>query len=383
MVVEYTDSQKRIIEQVDEFCDSHVTEEQVRQWVSFGGVPLSFNDDLRQTKLWDYILPPVLGGVDDRHVERATIIERFMYRAGATLPLLSDMMSFAFLSTMRDKSQKEILEELTTRNRLAFSIAFTESSSGSTSGTVGTTVSWSGTAAHLDGEKTFVSGGQFMPEVLVLANDPIFGAKDGGLSLWLVPVDAPGVQTFPIDAVGQQMLCPAVVSFEGVKLDLDWQIQTEGKLDSMLKRMYELGRLFVSASRLGLAEAALDDAGNYAGPRMGKGRLLSSLPDIQQKIVEMEARVREMQMFVYDAASVMGDGDETHLNVALMKHEVPAKAVQVASDAMQIFGARGYTSAVRAGRIWRDCRGNQVAQGTDEVMTHIASKFIVKKYRDR
>lgn len=35
----------------------------------------------------------------------------------------------------------------------------------------------------------------------------------------------------------------------------------------------------------------------------------------------------------------------------------------------------------RAGRIWCDCRGNQIAQGTDEVMTHIAPKFIVKHYR--
>lgn len=35
----------------------------------------------------------------------------------------------------------------------------------------------------------------------------------------------------------------------------------------------------------------------------------------------------------------------------------------------------------RAGRIWRDCRGNQIAQGTDEVMTHIASKFIVRNYQ--
>ncbi len=379
--MEYTESQKRVIEQVDEFCATHITEEQVKQWVAFGGVPHSFNDDLANTKLWKYVLPPVLGGVSNGHLERAALIERFMRNAGATLPLLSDTMAMAFLSTMRDKSQKEILDELLTRNRFAFSIAFTESTSGSASGPVATTVSWSGTEAHLDGEKTFVSGGQFMPEVLVLANDPIFGANDGGLSLWLVPVDAPGVQTFPIEAVGQEMLCPAVVSFENVKLNLDWQIQTEGKLDAMLKRMFELGRLHVCASSLGLAEAALEDAVDYASHRMVKGRLLASVPDIQRKIVDMEARVREMRMFVYDAARVMSDGDDMHLAVALMKHEVPAKAVEVASAAMQIFGARGYTGASRAGRIWRDCRGNQIAQGTDEVMTHIASKFIVRNYQ--
>lgn len=268
--MEYTESQKRVIAQVDEFCATHITEEQVKQWVAFGGVPHSFNEDLSKTDLWKYVLPSALGGVPNGHLERTALIECFMRNAGATLPLLSDTMAMAFLSTMRDKSQKEILDELLTRNRFAFSIAFTESTSGSASGPVATTVSWSGTEAHLDGEKTFVSSGQFMPEVLVLANDPIFGANDGGLSLWLVPVDAPGVRAFPIEAVGQEMLCPAVVSFENVKLNLDWQIQTEGKLDAMLKRMFELGRLHVCASSLGLAEAALEDAVDYASPSHGQ-----------------------------------------------------------------------------------------------------------------
>lgn len=114
---------------------------------------------------------------------------------------------------------------------------------------------------------------------------------------------------------------------------------------------------------------------------MVKGRLLASVPEIQRKVIDTEARVREMRMFVYDAARVMSDGDDMHLAVALMKHEVPAKAVEVASAAMQIFGVRGYTGASRAARIWRDCRGNQIAQGTDEIMTRIASKFIVRNYQ--
>lgn len=195
--MEYTESQKRVIAQVDEFCATHITEEQVKQWVAFGGVPHSFNEDLSKTDLWKYVLPSALGGVPNGHLERTALIERFMRNAGATLPLLSDTMAMAFLSTMRDKSQKEILDELLTRNRFAFSIAFTESTSGSASGPVATTVSWSGTEAHLDGEKTFVSGGQFMPEVLVLANDPISAPTMGAFRSGLCPSTPPACGPSP------------------------------------------------------------------------------------------------------------------------------------------------------------------------------------------
>lgn len=48
-----------------------------------------------------------------------------------------------------------------------------------------------------------------------------------------------------------------------------------------------------------------------------------------------------------------------------MKRYVPEASVQVASDAMQILGGLGYTEGSRVSRIWEDCRGNQIAEGTD------------------
>ena len=67
---------------------------------------------------------------------------------------------------------------------------------------------------------------------------------------------------------------------------------------------------------------------------------------------------------------------------ALMKRYIPAAATQVASDAMQILGGIGYTDNERVSHIWRDCRGNQLAEGTDQIMVYIAAPLIRKKYRD-
>ena len=62
-----------------------------------------------------------------------------------------------------------------------------------------------------------------------------------------------------------------------------------------------------------------------------------------------------------------------------MKRFVPKAATDVASEALQIFGGAGYTDETRVGRIWQDCRGNQIAQGTDEIMVGLIAKLLVSE----
>ena len=377
--MEYVENRQHVIEVTDAFCDRNITEERVVQWIRSGGVPRAVYEDFYDSELGSYCLPPNLGGRDCPFSERALVVERLMRRAGATLPVLSDMIAMALLSTMRFASQQEIVEDFLSRSgRVSFSQAFSEEGAGSNPADVCTSVSREGEEILLNGEKTFVSNGQFASDTLVLTRDPLFGGVDGGLSLWLVPLSSPGISTFPLSALGQEMLSPAIIQFSQVPLNPDWRIQSEGKLSFMLKRQYELGRVLVCASSLGLARAAMDDALERAATHQVKGRRLGSLPQIQEKLTDMEVALRSMEALVYGAAhDVYLDRQKTHLSCALMKRFVPKAATEVASEALQIMGGVGYTDAERVGRIWRDCRGNQIAQGTDEVMVGPAAKQLM------
>lgn len=368
-----------IIASVDAFCDRHFNEAAIKQWCKSRGIPNGVYSDFYDSDLGSYCLPESAGGRQCSLEDKAVVVMRLMYRAGAMLPFLSDMLAMTLLSSMRELSQREVADELLTKSgRVMFSEAFSEARAGSDASAVETAITSEGGNVLLDGEKTFVSGGQFAPEVLVLARDPLFGCEDGGLSLWLVPLDASGVSTYPLNTVGQAMLSPAVIAFEQVALRPEWRIQTEGRLDAMMKRQYELGRVLICASSLGLALAARDDALDHASSHMVKGQTLGSLPQIQEKLADMEIRIHSMRSLVFQAARTVDAGDpSSHLDCALMKRYVPAAATEVASEALQILGGRGYTDATRTGRIWQDCRGNQIAQGTDEVMVPIIAKFLL------
>ena len=88
-----------------------------------------------------------------------------------------------------------------------------------------------------------------------------------------------------------------------------------------------------------------------------------------------------MRNMLYRAADKIDkEAEDRRLYVALMKRYIPAAATEVASDAMQILGGIGYTVSQRVSAIWEDCRGNQLAEGTDQVMVRIAAPLILDKY---
>ena len=98
-------------------------------------------------------------------------------------------------------------------------------------------------------------------------------------------------------------------------------------------------------------------------------------------LTDMEIRLWNMRNLLYEAAMKSDeDAPDKRLAIALMKRYIPAAATQVASDAMQILGGIGYTERERVSHIWKDCRGNQLAEGTDQIMVYIAAPLIRQKY---
>lgn len=387
IAIDLTDEQKVAVAAVDEFCDVYFSEDAIKQWCKSRGIPSTVYNAFYDSPLGKYCLPEYLGGRECSLAEKSAVIARLSHRAGAMLPFVSDMLSMTLLDSMRETSRREVVEELLTKSgHVSFSQAFSEARAGSDASAVETIVTVEPDGVFLDGTKAFVSGGQFAPEALILARDPVHGLEDGGLSLWLVPIDTPGVSTFPLETVGQQMTAPATLQFDHVELKPEQRIQTEGKLDAMLKHQYELGRILVCAASMGLALAAMDDALDHASTHFVKGQTLGTLPQIREKLADMEVRNRAMCQLVYYAADSVDKGlSRSHLDCALMKRAVPRMATEVASEALQILGGRGYTDKARVGRIWQDCRGNQIAQGTDEVMVHLIAKSLmaVRKEENR
>ena len=377
------EKQKELVyEAVDRFCDEHITEDNIQNWCVSRGIPRDDYIAFYESDIGKYCLPPQVGGWDGPFAARALAVSRLARRAGAILPYQTDFTSAALLSTMYSFVQSGIVSELVADDgRAIFSQAFSESSLQEEALVSGTHVTKNKDGVFLEGVKNYVANGQNISKTLELTRYEVYGKEDGGRSFWLVPLGAAGVYSYPLNTIGQEMTAPASIEFNHVELDPTWRIQTDGKLRQVLDQQYMLGRVLTCAASLGLAQAAMDDALERCAMRHVRGEVLGKLPQIEVKLADMSVKIRLMEAMLEKAASSISDGevtDEQRFNCALMKYCVPKAATEVADSAIQIFGGAGYTDHSRVGRIWRDCRGNQIAQGADEMMIHTVAKQLLK-----
>lgn len=376
--------QRRILDGVRAFGERHFTHENIRQWRKDQNLP---GNVVKEFLDMDFGLIEFVTG--DSHQGQSLfttslILEELSRSAGATIPFVADFLDIHVLARLASAEHFErIAEEYRKTGRLGFSFAVSEPQAGSDIANMSTVARTVDDGYVLDGRKTFVNNGEFTPFILVVACDGDREDEGEGapLSAWLVPYDLEGVRTYPIEKRGQRLLPFSDVLFEGVKLPRWCKLSEGGFSRHDLNSFFRWGRVLTCAGSVGMAQAALDDSVAHAFEREAFGETIASFQQVQLMLVEMEVKVQTMRFMLYQAArSLDEDTEDARLNVALAKHYIPRTAVEVASDAIQVLGARGYTENERAYGIWEDCRGSQIMEGTDQIMVNIAAPLLKKKY---
>lgn len=378
-----SDAECALVTEVRMFAERYFDKASVAQWRRDGGLP----DEV--VKAFVDLDFKGFGVIHRRNHEsydvfaQVLVLEELSRITGAALPFSTDFLQLQILEAFASESQTgPVRMEYQKTGRLAFALAVSEPNAGSDTTSMKTKVSLVDGTPVLSGMKSFVNNGEYAPALLVAAIDEDASMTEGRpvLSLWLIPRDLEGVRVVPEDKIGQSMLPFASIQFDNVPLDESYRLIGDAQGFSQLFRFFEYGRVFVCATALGEAQAAMEDAVRWASERTAFGERVGSFQQIQQMLTDMEVKLANMRNLVYRAAWEFDNGKHDRLTVALMKRYVPETATEVASDAMQILGGRGYTTAERVSSIWKDCRGFQIAEGTDQIMVYIAAPLIMRRY---
>lgn len=360
--------------------------EDIGRWRDEHGLPANVSLEIAQflrekTKIFD---PDVPAG---QYFEAMLIVEQLARAAGAALPLSTDLMGILSLKELNVKRHvNEYCRYYIDNGRFPFAFSSTEPGSGSDTKSLETVVKRVDGIPYLNGRKVFTNNGEFCPYLLISAidSDAIERGVSLPTSLWLVENGSPGIKAMPIKKRGQGILPFADMTFNNVKLEeRDNLMKASNVSSSKLSRIYNIDRLFGCAACLGMAQAAMDDAALRAVDRKSLGRAIGSFQLIEEMILQMQVKIENMRNLAYSAASTLDGKGSSRIEVAMAKWYIPRTSVEVASDAIQIFGAAGYTSSERVYGIWEDCRGYQIASGTDQVMVSIAAPRILAAYEAR
>lgn len=232
----------------------------------------------------------------------------------------------------------------------------------------------------INGQKIYCTISNIAKYILLMTRDPQTENPYKGMSMFLLPTDAPGVRINPLPKVGWWSVPTCEVFIDNVRLPKDALV---GQLNNgwmQLMANFEIERIVLSAACIGAAEAAFEDAAVYANQRVQFGQPIGRFQMIQEKITDMAIKIENMKNYCYKVAWMMDNGVPVRHEHAMAKLYITRASFEVIDDAMQIMGGLGYMMAHRVQRLWRDVRVMRIGGGTDEIMYNIAGPQLLKKY---
>mgnify|MGYP001021762848 CR=1 FL=1 len=288
---------------------------------------------------------------------------------------VDDILTFG-----NEEQQKEILK-YAMQGVKPFTLGFTEPQAGSDSAAMATTATKRDGKVYINGNKTFNTSADRAPYMLCVCRSGVNESPYKDFSMYLFPMDRPGITMEKLDKIGNNMCGTYEVHLDNVECEESDLVGVEGKGFYQLMKNFEWERCVLLAELLGEAQAAMEDAVTYANQRIAFNKPIANFQMTQEKLTEMEIRLQNTRNMLYKTLWELDNDISVQLDSALLKRYGCTECFNVADMALSIFGGIGYTTEVRVGRIWADCRGNLFGGGTPEIMAYIAGRQVAKKYR--
>lgn len=142
----------------------------------------------------------------------------------------------------------------------------------------------------------------------------------------------------------------------------------------------DAGRIGIASQALGIAQASLDVAVEYATKRTAFGQPISKLQAIQQKLADMALRLESARLLTWRAAWLKDQHKPYTKEAAMAKLAASEAATYCSHQAIQVLGGMGYVSDMPAERHYRDARITEIYEGTSEIQKLVIAGSLIKEY---
>lgn len=257
--------------------------------------------------------------------------------------------------------------------------ALTEPSAGSDAGSLKTKAVKQGDHYILNGSKVFITNGGEADTYIVFArtNPDELGSK--GISAFIVEKDTPGFIIGKDEhKMGLHGSRTVQLTFEDAKVPAENLLGEEGEGLKIALANLDVGRIGIAAQSLGIAEAALEHAVGYAKERVQFGKPIAAQQGVGFKLADMATSVEASKLLVYQAAYLRTNGLPCGKEASMAKLFASKTAMEVTTEAIQVYGGYGYTKDYPVERFFRDAKICEIYEGTSEIQRLVISKHLCK-----
>lgn len=347
--------------------------------------PWDHVERLKEAKLLGLTIPKQYGGQGRDWLDAVLVIEQLSAACSVTgrIAVETNMGAISAVMAYGSESQKKLAADMVLAGDKP-AICITEPEAGSDAGGMTTRADRVGNGFVLNGTKHWITGGGVSRLHLIFAK--VFdrdGNEEGIGGFLAIRDETKGLRIVKREpTMGLRGIPEAEIAFEDMELLPDALVIPPRGLKkgfADLMNAYNSQRVGAATVALGIAEGAYAHALEWSETREQFGRPINEFQGLQWKLADMSIRLAAAQALVYKAALSGTGGFPDMLMAAQAKVFTSENAIQVVNDALQFFGARGYSRNLPLERMARDVRMFTIGGGTAEVLRNVVAGVILKK----
>jgi alkylation response protein AidB-like acyl-CoA dehydrogenase len=367
--------QRRMRDAVREFAV-----EEIRTVAAEGDREQSFPEDV-----WDGLgemgvtamtTPEEYGGLDVDSVTYSVVNEQLAYGALSVATALSvHCLATSCIAEFGDDDQQERWLPEMADGRPVGAFALSEPEAGSNPAQMTTEAVRDGDEFVLNGKKQWITNGERAGVAIVFAK---IDGDDDKVTQFLVPKDTEGLEVGKKeDKLGLRASDTTSLLFDDCRIPAENQLTEEGRGLSAALHILTGGRIGIASQAVGLAQAGLDAALDYADDREQFDKPISQIQTIRHKLADMETQTQAARLLARDAARRADAGEDHRDAAAKAKYFASEAAVDVTNEAVQIHGGYGYTTDFDVERFYRDSKITTIYEGTSEIQKEVIARGLI------
>jgi alkylation response protein AidB-like acyl-CoA dehydrogenase len=376
---EETENQKMIAQMVRDFGNRQIRPKMM-EWDESQEFPIQLFHEMGKLGLMGVLVPEQYGGAGFGYLEYITAIAEISKidgSIGLSTAAHNSLCTNHILQFANEEQKNKYLPKLATGEWIG-AWGLTEPNTGSDAGNMRTVAKREGDYYVINGAKNFITHGKSGNVSVVIVRTGDVGDSHG-MTAFIIEKGTKGFSSGKKEnKLGMRASETAELIFNDCRVHKSQVIGEEGEGFIQSLKVLDGGRISIAALGLGIAMGAFEAALQYSKQRHQFNHPISTFQGIAFKLADMATKIEAAKLLTYRAGDLKNKGISVNKESAMAKLYTSEVAVEVANEAVQIFGGYGYTKDFPAEKYYRDAKLCTIGEGTSEIQKLVISRAILK-----
>jgi len=380
MNLEHSDNVNMVRESARSFAERHIRPH-VMEWDESQHFPVDLMHAMGEQGFLGVLVPEEYGGAGLGYQEYITIIEEIAKVCGSiglSVAAHNSLCTGHIMQFGSDDQKQKYLPKLSSGEWIG-AWGLTEPNTGSDAGRMQCVAVKDGDHYVINGAKNWITHGKSGHCAVVMTRTGELGDSHG-MTAFIVDRGTEGFRAGKKEnKLGMRASETAEMIFENCRVHKDQMLGKEGDGFIQALKILDGGRISIAALSLGIAKGAYEASVKYSQEREQFGKPIASFQAIGFKLADMATKIDAAELLTRKAGWMKDSGMKMTKNSAIAKYYASEACVEIATDAVQIFGGYGYTKDYPVEKYYRDSKLCTIGEGTSEIQKLVISRQLLKQ----